>query len=343
MALTPAEIQQHAMVVSHQAFFAYFAGRDLVPPKHPLTSQVFPEQATTRSQIGGLETSLGTGLWQRLAKRLAAANKVEVLEAGVVESPKESSETARLARELERHAIEGTALDEVSARIAAAVRLLPLHAGSWMRLKKGDGVDFHFRKNGTEYAVDIKTAHLNAKNGSTFHDMLKRWIVYRQLKAAGAVEFRARLVIPYDSRHDDSAGAQDWWEVNSGKAKPLARSDVWIGNEFWAELTDCSDAWNAIRRGFEDVAEPLRRRYEPLLSKTMSVSDLKNLLESYAVTNLEMDSNGSGLELVCACKARKAISPSRAAEVPEKPVKCGSRKRCGREVLAESGFRWTAP
>jgi hypothetical protein len=340
MALTSTEIKRQAMIVAHQSFFTYFVGRDVVAAKHPLTSLVFPSQSMTRSQIGGLETSLGTGLWQQLAKRLAEANKLEVLKPGAVESPKEGSIAAKSAEALMAVAVKGTPLDTVSAKVAKEVKAMASQPADWERLKKGDGVDFHFKKGNTEYAVDIKTAHLNAKNGYTFHDMLKRWVVYRQLRASGKVVFRARLVIPYDSEYDESEGACDWWSVHKGKASPLTRQDVWIGNEFWKELTNCADAWKAIRDGFKCVAPKLKTRYEPLLSKRANVSDLRNLLESYGVTRLALDPKRGKLMRACDCGKPRALTQAGISAALESSVNCRSRTKCGRAVLAAQDFDW---
>jgi hypothetical protein len=340
MALNSTEIKTHAMIVAHQSFFAYFVGRDVVPAKHPLTSLVFPSEAAMRSQIGGLETSLGTGLWQRLANRLAVANKLVVFPPGRVECPSEPSDAADVARSLEANAVEGTALDQASIDIAAVVTAAPRPAGQWRRLKKGDGVDLHFEKGGVEYAVDLKTAHLNAKNGSTFHDMLKRWIIYRHLQAAGKISFRARLVIPYDSEFDGSGGAKDWWAIHSGKAKPLTRGDLWIGREFWEVLTDFTDAWAAIRDGFKCVAPKLKTRYEPLLSKRASVADLKELLESYGVTRLALDPKRGKLMRACDCGKPCALTQAGVSASLESSVNCRSRTKCGRAVLAAQDYDW---
>jgi hypothetical protein len=340
MALTSTAIKRQAMIVAHQSFFTYFVGRDVVDAKHPLTSLVFPSQSMTRSQIGGLETSLGIGLWQQLAKRLAEANKLEVLEAGVVESPKEGSTVAELAEKLKAGAAQGASLDKVSDEVATKVKEAASQPQDWGRLKKGDGVDFHFKKSNIEYAVDIKTAHLNAKNGDTFHDMLKRWVVYRQLKEMGKVVFRARLVIPYDSECDESEGVRDWWSVHKSKASPLTRQDVWIGNDFWKELTDCADAWKAISDGFKRVAPKLKVRYEPLLSKRASASDLKELLESYGITQLKLDPDTGKLMKACHCGKCSQLTPSRVSGVLESSVDCRSRKTCGKAVLAVNDFDW---
>jgi hypothetical protein len=340
MALTSTEIKRQAMIVAHQSFFTYFVGRDVVDAKHPLTSLVFPSQSMTRSQIGGLETSLGTGLWQQLAKRLAEANKLEVLKAGVVESPKEGSTAAALAEKLKAVAVKGTPLDMVSAEVATRVKETASQSEDWERLKKGDGVDFHFKKSNTEYAVDIKTAHLNAKNGDTFHDMLKRWVVYRQLRASGNVVFRARLVIPYDSEYDESGGVRDWWSVHKGKASPLTRQDVWIGNDFWKELTDCAGAWKAIGDGFKRVAPRLKIRYEPLLSRRASASDLKKLLKSYGITRLKLDPDTGELMKACHCGKYSRITPSGVSGLLESSVDCRSRKTCGKAVLSSNDFDW---
>jgi hypothetical protein len=206
-------------------------------------------------------------------------------------------------------------------------------------VEKGDGIDFYFEKCGVEYAVDIKTAQINAKNGRTFYETFVRWMIFRQLRKNGRVRFRPRLVIPYDAEFEKSGGKIDWWATYKGRAAPLERQDVWVGNEFWSELTDCTTAWKAIQEGFMEVSPALRPLYEPLLTKQIKVNDLKMLLEAYGVDRVATGRGGAALSRDCECGKSCALSVTALASIAKEPVRCRV-KTCSQIVLDSSGVDW---
>ena len=74
MALKPAEIESIAEAIARESLFQYFFGKKKIPTEHILLKHVFPEDYMIRSAIGGLETSLGTRLWEALATEIARRN-----------------------------------------------------------------------------------------------------------------------------------------------------------------------------------------------------------------------------------------------------------------------------
>lgn len=333
MALTQSQISERVRLVAHQAFFRYFVNRDVVPAAHPLTRLVFPGAAAVRSQIGGLETSLGTGLWQRLAQDLARENGVKTLDPETIKRP--STDVG----ELENLAKQYPTLAAFSTAVAKSKGCTLPNALTWKQMTKGDGVDFYFLRELVEYPVDIKTAQINAKNGQTFHETFVRWIVYRKMATGGSASLQPKLVIPYDAELERSGGKKTWWDVYKDRARPLVQNDVWVGDEFWSRLTDCAGTWDAIRQGFESVAIPLRKLYEPLLQKRVGAPELHELLSAYGVTRLRFNSSRTSLQRACDCGQTSDLTTSAVESIQSKPVCCKSR-RCKKPVLTAGDFNW---
>ena len=62
------QIEYATELAVRNSFFRYFFSRDPVETKHILLSRLYPNESVTGSAIVGLQTSLGTTLWENLAQ-----------------------------------------------------------------------------------------------------------------------------------------------------------------------------------------------------------------------------------------------------------------------------------
>lgn len=161
MAITNEQITKITKSVVKSSFFKYFLCRESVSTQHILLSKLFPSESVIRSAFGGLETSLGTSLWEQIAKKIAAENGFEVLNnKTAIQQPINLPTSIRnlLAEHTELRKRPGENIpisiyaDELSKKILA---LDPEDIPSqYVKITKGSGIDVYLRKDNLEYAFD---------------------------------------------------------------------------------------------------------------------------------------------------------------------------------------------
>jgi hypothetical protein len=242
------------------SFFNFFICREDVKTRHILLYKLFPEESNIRSVMGGLETSLGTTLWEKIACQIAKENDFEIL------NPKTDflqpkvmpvSITNLIAKHKDKREIHDAKLPMskyISALSSTIKDLNPNEVPSeYKTLTKGSGVDIFIRKANDEYAFDIKTVQINAGSGTKFNETLMKWLAFKALhqKYLGTnYNFNAHLVIPYDP-HTDS----NWWDEFGDRAYPLDRKDIQLGDEFWNLLSGRSNTLAQITKAFNQLAD----------------------------------------------------------------------------------------
>lgn len=258
MALTPNRIKEITKDVVKTSFFNYFLCRKDVSTRHILLYRFYPEESNIRSAIGGIETSLGITLWEKIAIKIASENNFELLNPKTqFLQPSKLPENIRnlLARYRERRESAGQNMtiaqyvDELNIAINQLDSVeLPT---TFVRLTKGSGVDIYLRKNGREYAFDLKTVQINAGGGTKFNETLMKWVTFRALYQKHqntTYEFSAHIVIPYDP-HVNS----DWWTQFGDRAYPLDKLDLKLGDEFWDLISGCRNTTISITNAFDEL------------------------------------------------------------------------------------------
>jgi hypothetical protein len=252
MAIKPDEAKDLAYQVALEAFYKYFSTRTDVTTSHILLSVLFPEESSIRSVMGGLETSLGTRLWENLARLIAEKNGFQIL------NPKtELVRPASLPREItnfiakwkERRETESPSptMEQFKVALAPIINKLDIPT-KFQTLNKGSGADIFLRKGDQEWAFDIKTVQINAGSGPKFNGTLMEWIAYRALaKERGSKMLQAHIVIPYDPT------GGNWWHAFSGRISPLDAVDVYVAERFWDFIGGTTGVLDAVRSGFTEL------------------------------------------------------------------------------------------
>jgi len=251
MSIEKKVIQKIATEIAKEAILKYLANKGEPTTHHVILDKVFPEERRLRSIIGGLETSMGTRVWERLAIKLATKNQFIVKDPKNFLMPEEMpivishflSASFEKRERNDDYTIEmfmKELRDHLSKMDLPKMLFLPMHSG--------EGLDLWIEKDGIEYAFDIKTVQLNANKGSALNRQMMQWGVYRLLRGENVV-FSANVALPYNPYLEKT-----WWEKNGGRAKPLKPGDgAVVETEFWDILTGVNNSWDFILKGFESL------------------------------------------------------------------------------------------
>jgi hypothetical protein len=214
---------------------------------------IFPKERRIRAIIGGLETSLGTKLWEQLAKLLASENGFEVLDEKIF-----NTNVPKLPKKL-NHFIsdfkERKDLDPTLSHDEYHVDLINFINNNnfsdieyQKKIKKGQGVDVWLRKNGIEYLIDIKTVQLNAGAGDKCNSNMLHWYAYNILRKSKS-KTKSLTAFPYNPHLP-----KDYWRVEKGKISPLIPgNEALVADEFWDFISGQTETTNLIYDVFKKL------------------------------------------------------------------------------------------
>ncbi|MEZ8141681.1 TdeIII family type II restriction endonuclease [Enterovibrio sp. FF113] len=230
-------------------FHCFFDGKE-VKVTH-LLDHIFPRERKIRSLIGGLETSMGTRVWEPIAKAFAEGNAYHVLD----EDDFFNQSVPIIPEDV---------LKFISLWEAKKIKdpHIPLH-DSWLdvceyvdenidvsgleyqKIPKGQGVDVILVRDNEFYFFDIKTNQINVGGGPKFLKNFIYWYTYLALMGIRKPVF-CYLAFPFDP-HKGS-----FWMKEKGKVSPLIPSrEALVGNEFWDKLTGVNDTTHLIELTFK--------------------------------------------------------------------------------------------
>lgn len=215
---------------------------------------LIPKERKIRSIVGGLETSLGTTLWEPLAKALAQENGFEVIE-GNLESPSnmpsnlnntlQSIIDARLKSESEGPYDASTSKEAIRLVCQSFINR-PIT--SFEPASRGKGVDIWLRKEGVNYFFDTKTVKPNLAALRGCMEQVLYWYAYFFSKYSKG-EAEARIVFPYNPYEKE-----DFWSKSIGGGKPLEKTkEAWVENEFWDFCSGYPDTFQIITTAFHEI------------------------------------------------------------------------------------------
>ena len=240
---------KHTVSKSIESFFL----NKKVTVSHPL-DLIFPKERRIRSLIGGLETSLGTKVWEPLAKMFAKNNGFEVLDekelnASVLRIPED---VMHKLSDFENKKLNNPALPHslYKKEIADFISMKNIKPNERRRMPKGEGVDVWLKKDGQELLIDIKTVQLNAGGGPKFNKNLLKWYTFRALELSEHANTRCMLAFPFNPHK------KDYWKKEGGKVLPLIFSEeALVGNEFWDLLSGETNTLELILDAFREMGE----------------------------------------------------------------------------------------
>lgn len=222
--------------------------------KFQILDLIIPKERKIRSIVGGLETSLGTTLWEPLAKALAIENGFQVIDANLqcpINMPAALSNTLHSIID-DRKRSDG--IYDASSSHAEIKKVCQTFVSrpieGFEDAPKGKGIDIWLIKDGINYFFDTKTVQPNLGTLSGCMEQVLNWYAYFYSKNPNG-EAISRIVFPYNPNPGKS-----FWEGVIGKGKPLEKdNEGWVEGQFWDFCSGVENTYQIITDAFTKIRE----------------------------------------------------------------------------------------
>lgn len=223
-------------------------------PKFQILDLIIPKERKIRSIVGGLETSLGTTLWEPLAKALALENGFKVREADLeapINMPSSLNNTLQTIiddrkRGYGRHDAYSSH-QEIKAICQSFIKR-PIEG--FEKAPRGKGVDIWLIKDEVNYFFDTKTVQPNIQTlGGCLEQILYWYAYFYSQNPLGQAQ--SRIVFPYNPSPETS-----FWSGVMNRGKPLEPgNEAWVEDEFWDFCSGYSGTYRIIEEAFKEIRE----------------------------------------------------------------------------------------
>jgi hypothetical protein len=225
-----------------------------IRPNFQILDLIMPTERRIRSIVGGLETSLGTTLWEPLSKELALLNGFEIIEHRLQAPqimPANLSQTLSIINSERLDGNQIYSAEYCHDQIKRACQpFLNNPIQGFVNPPSGYGVDIWLRKDGVDYLFDTKTVQPNVGAYTKYLNQLMNWYAYYYSRYPSG-NASARIVFPYNPYND-----QDFWARAQGHGFPLIHPDeAWVEGEYWDFITGLEGAYAIIYEVFQSIAE----------------------------------------------------------------------------------------
>lgn len=215
---------------------------------------IFPVERKVHAVMNGLKTSMGTKVWEEIARILAENNGFEIKNVKQINKPKPCPpQLERIIQDLQNERNEkdsSVSLLESRDRIRAIVQSISSDF-TFVPPGKGHGIDLYLVKNGTEYIFDLKTPHPNRGDGNRYNQQLINWYANR-LCENPLIDIEARIAFTYDPYFPDRTFA----EKEAKKIAPLRTGeDFWVGDQFWDFCSGYENTWTILESIFREIGQ----------------------------------------------------------------------------------------
>ena len=216
-----------------------------------LLDLIVPKEAKIRSVIGGLETSFGVKLWEKLCKALAKENGFQIIDKNLLEPIVEDNLKSSLLSVMHRrHHVDSSFNAHNSKEAIRSLVLNYLNNQKIIEYKKpppGHGVDVWLFKNNCNYIFDLKTVQPNVGSWIRFLDQIHNWYWYFYSKHP-TEKVIAKVIFPYNPYKGS------FLDNTIGHGAPMEHGAEFLSdNGFWHFITDNSNAYSDIMNSFKQV------------------------------------------------------------------------------------------
>lgn len=230
--------------------------------KFQILDLIIPKERKIRSVVGGLETSLGTTLWEPLAKALALENGFEVISEKLecpTNMPSNLSNTLQtIIDERKRNSGAYDAKSSHDAIRNACQVFIKRKIDGFEKAPTGRGVDIWLRKKGINYFFDTKTVQPNIGSFASYMEQLLTWYAYFYSRYP-SMHAEARIVFPYNPYKGS------FWDKAMKKGLPLEKNDEgWVEDEFWDFCSGRKNTFSLIQESFKElrISKELEQEFE---------------------------------------------------------------------------------
>lgn len=221
--------------------------------KFQVLDLIMPKERQIRSIVGGLETSMGTTLWEPLAKTLANENGFKIVNEKLekpVHMPASLENTLNniiSSREESSKIYNAISSKEEIKKICQGFIKNPI--ADFEPPPRGGGVDIWLTKGGCNYFFDTKTVQSNLGAYKAQLRQVLSWYAYFFARYPTG-EAEARIVFPYNPYKSD------FWKNTTGKGFPLERkNEGWVEDEFWNFCSGTENTFRIIKQAFEYIKD----------------------------------------------------------------------------------------
>lgn len=220
-------------------------------PKFQILDLIIPNERRIRSIVGGLETSMGTTLWEPLAKALARNNGFEVIDtklqcpANMPASLANSVSTIIDDRKNKKGIYDALSSKNEIINICRTFIKYPID--NFIDAPQGFGVDIWLRKNSINYLFDTKTVQPNLGTLQKCLEQVINWYAYFYSRYPQS-SAEGRIVFPYNPYKGN------FWKHIIGQGKPLEqKNEAWVEDEFWDFCSGHTNTYNMITEAFNEL------------------------------------------------------------------------------------------
>ena len=245
------EISRQTVIESVSNFIGQRANR---VPNFQILDLIIPTERRIRSVVGGMETSLGTTLWEPLAKNLARRNDFEVINENLLSPsnmPASLQSTLQIVTDGRINRNPLYTAQYCHDRIREVCNsFIQQPITNFTTAPRGFGVDIWLRKDGVNYFFDTKTVQSNVGSYSKCFSQVLNWYAYyySQFPEGHA---SARIVFPYNPY-----GQVNFWSRTIGRGWPLEpTNEGWVENEFWDFCSGLQNTYEIIYNSFISISE----------------------------------------------------------------------------------------
>lgn len=232
----------------------YIRNRRNVTPNFQILDLIIPTERKIRSVVGGMETSLGTTLWEPLAKAIATSNGFEVVHGNLhapANMPAMLQNTVQMlidGRNNKNPTYSAQYCHDRIKEVCQNFLITPIN--DFIPAPKGYGVDIWLAKDGVNYFFDTKTVQSNVGGYSRCFIQVLNWYAYFYSKFPNG-NASARIVFPYNPY-----GEENFWSRTIGKGWPLEpNNEGWVQNDFWDFCSGLDSTYSLIYQAFISISE----------------------------------------------------------------------------------------
>ncbi|RZK24293.1 MAG: TdeIII family type II restriction endonuclease [Flavobacterium sp.] len=232
----------------------YIRNRQDVVPNFQILDLIIPTERRIRSVVGGMETSLGTTLWEPLAKAISRLNGFEVVNQkllaptnmpAILQNTVQNLIDGRYNRNAQYSALH---CHERIKEVCQNFLINPIN--DFALPPRGFGVDIWLRKDGINYFFDTKTVQANVGSYAKCFSQVLNWYAYFYSRYPDQNSF-GRIVFPYNPYGD-----VDFWSKTIGKGWPLEpQNEGWVQNDFWDFCSGLENTYSIIYNAFTDISQ----------------------------------------------------------------------------------------
>ena len=209
---------------------------------------VVPYEAKVFSVIHGLQTSLGTKLWEKLAKHLASHNDFKIIEEKLERPIIAEDINNRILHIIEERKNSSNTYNSETSKLEIKKIISSVHndINEWKSPTSGNGVDIWLCKDNINYLYDTKTVQPNDGDFVAFLEKIHNW--YKQFYSKYPEgEVVARIGFPYNPYK------RSFVDELGNKTKPLEYYTEFICDmDLWESLTDNKESYNIILKSFKN-------------------------------------------------------------------------------------------